>query len=391
MILGSKQKMINEIKTIGIVGGGQLGKMMILDAKRLGFKIVTLDPSPDCPSVSISDELIIGSFDDEKAYAELAKASDVITYEFEHINVSHLEAIKKNGTKVFPSVASLKIIQDKLTQKQALADAGIPIPAFETISTIKDLQNYFAKQQKPFMLKARCGGYDGKGNFLVKGEDSITEGFEALGGNVGKTLMVEELISFTRELSVIATRSQTGEVVVYPIAENVHINSILDTTTVPAGKINSDLQQKISEVAKNVMDCFKGVGTFCVELFIDDKNGNVWVNEVAPRVHNSGHYTIEACRVSQFENHIRAIVGLGLGSTELLVGGVVMKNIIGKSNKNASYTGIEDAYNISPNLNMHIYGKTQASKGRKMGHYTVTGKNVNEVKNVLEKIKIESI
>jgi 5-(carboxyamino)imidazole ribonucleotide synthase len=382
---------INGIKTIGIVGGGQLGKMMILDAKRLGLRVVTLDPSPDCPSASISDELIIGSFNDEKAYHELAKASDVITYEFEHINVSHLEAIKKNGAKVFPSITSLKIIQDKFTQKQALADANIPVPAFERVESLEELQAYFAKNPQAFMLKARCGGYDGKGNFLIKGEELIAEGFNVLGGNAGKTLMAEELIHFTRELSIIATRSQTGEIVVFPIAENVHINSILDTTTVPAAKIDSTLHNKISEVAKNVMDCFKGVGTFCVELFIDDNNGDVWVNEVAPRVHNSGHYTIEACRVSQFENHIRAIIGLGLGSTELLEGGVVMKNIIGKSNGNASYTGIEDAYRISPNLNIHIYGKTQVSKGRKMGHYTVTGKNVEEVKKILEKIEIESV
>jgi 5-(carboxyamino)imidazole ribonucleotide synthase len=383
--------MINGIKTIGIVGGGQLGKMMILDAKRLGFRVITLDPSPDCPSASISDEMIIGSFDDEKAYAELAKASDVITYEFEHINVSHLESIEKNGAKIFPSVASLKIIQDKLTQKQTLFDAGISVPVFEKVENLEDLQNYFAKNPQPFMLKARCGGYDGKGNFLVKGENFIQEGFDALGGNAGKTLMAEELIHFTRELSIIATRSQTGEIVVFPIAENVHVNNILDTTTVPAAEIDEKLHNKISEVAKNVLDCFKGVGTFCVELFIDDNNGDVWVNEVAPRVHNSGHYTIEACRVSQFENHIRAIVGLGLGSTELLTGGVVMKNIIGKSNGNASYTGIENAYKVSSNLNMHIYGKTQVSKGRKMGHYTITGKSVEEVKNIIEKIKIESI
>jgi 5-(carboxyamino)imidazole ribonucleotide synthase len=382
--------MINKINTIGIVGGGQLGKMMILDAKRLGFRVVTLDPSPDCPSASISDEMIIGSFDDAEAYAQLAEKSDVITYEFEHINVSHLEEVEKNGTRVFPSVASLKIIQDKLTQKQALADAHIPVPIFEAISTIEDLQKYYAEHKTAFMLKARCGGYDGKGNYLVKNEDSIAEGFYALGGSVGKTLMVEELIHFTRELSVIATRSQTGEIAVYPIAENVHVDNILDTTTVPAAEIDKKLHDKISEVAKRVMDCFKGVGTFCVELFINDHNGKVWVNEVAPRVHNSGHYTIEACRVSQFENHIRAVVGLGLGSTELLVGGVVMKNIIGKSSGEASYTGIEEAYKLSPNLNMHIYGKTQASKGRKMGHYTLTGESVGEVKNVLEKIEISS-
>jgi 5-(carboxyamino)imidazole ribonucleotide synthase len=382
---------MNKIKTIGIVGGGQLGKMMIFDAKRLGLRIVTLDPSADCPSASISDEMIIAGFNDAKAYAELAKKSDVITYEFEHINAAHLEEIEKQGAKIFPSVASLKIIQDKLTQKQALADSGILVPVFEKVESLADLQHYYAKNPKPFMLKARCGGYDGKGNFFVINENFIADGFSALGGYAGKTLMVEELINFTRELSVIATRSQSGEIVIFPIAENVHVDSILDTTTVPASEIDSTLHDKIFEVAKNVMDCFKGVGTFCVELFIDDKNGNVWVNEVAPRVHNSGHYTIEACRVSQFENHIRAIVGLGLGSTELLVGGVVMKNIIGKNSASASYTGVEEAYCISPNLNMHIYGKTKSAKGRKMGHFTVTGESVKEAKEILEKIEIESV
>jgi len=383
--------MINGIKTIGIVGGGQLGKMMILDAKRLGLRVVTLDPAMDCPSASISDEMIIAGFDSAEAYAKLAEVCDVITYEFEHINVSHLEAIEKNGAKIFPSVASLKIIQDKFTQKQTLADVGISIPAFEKAENIEDLQKYFAKNEKSFMLKARQGGYDGKGNFVVKNADFIQKGFETLGGNTGQALMVEELINFTRELSIIATRSQSGEVVVYPVAENVHVDSILDTTTVPAAEINEDLQEKIYTTAKSVMDCFKGVGTFCVELFIDDENKKVWVNEVAPRVHNSGHYTIEACRVSQFENHIRAIVGLDLGSTELLAGGVMMKNIIGKSNANASFTGIEEAYKVSPNLNLHIYGKTQSGKGRKMGHYTVTGKSVEEVKNILEKINIEAL
>ena len=380
--------MINNITTIGIVGGGQLGKMMILDAKRLGFKIVTLDPSPDCPCASISDELIIADFNDAQAYTELAKKSDVITYEFEHINAAHLENIEREGAKIFPSVASLKIIQDKFTQKCALADAAILVPVFEKIESLADLQNYYAKNPKPFMLKARCGGYDGKGNFLVKSEEQIAEGFDALGG---KMLMVEELIQFTRELSVIATRSQSGEIAVFPIAENIHKDSILDTTTVPASEIDGALHDKIFAVAKKVMDCFKGVGTFCVELFIDDANGTVWVNEVAPRVHNSGHYTIEACRVSQFENHIRAIVGLGLGSIELVVGGVIMKNIIGKTSAKASYTGVEEAYRISPNLNMHIYGKTKSAKGRKMGHFTVTGDSVEEVKVVFGEVMIASI
>jgi 5-(carboxyamino)imidazole ribonucleotide synthase len=379
--------MINGIKTIGIVGGGQLGKMMILDAKRLGIKIVTLDPSGDCPSASISDKMIIADFDHAEAYSELAESCDVITYEFEHINVSHLEELERQGVKIIPSVASLKIIQDKFTQKQALAAAKILVPAFEEVSGIEDIQNYYAEHKKAFMLKARCGGYDGKGNYVVKNADFIQEGFSALGEG-RRMLMVEELINFSRELSVIATRAATGEVVVYPIAENVHIDNILDTTIVPAAEMNDSLRLKISEVTRNVMNCLRGVGTFCVELFVDDESGTVWVNEVAPRVHNSGHYTIEACRVSQFENHIRAVVGLGLGSTELLVGAVAMKNIIGKAGGNNSFTGIEQACKY-PTVNVHIYGKTQASKGRKMGHYTVTGSSVAEVKTLLDEIKIE--
>jgi len=376
--------MINNIRTIGIVGGGQLGKMMILEAKRLGFRIATLDPGAACPAHSISDVHIEAGFEDKEGYLKLAEISDVITYEFEHINVAMLEQLEQKGHTVLPSVTSLKIIQDKLWQKQALLKHGIPVPKFTEANTLQDLQDYYAAAKKPFFLKSRKGGYDGKGNYLVRGADDIEAGFNRLGG---KELMIEELINFDKEVSVIATRAASGECVIYPIAENIHKSSILDTTTVPAA-VSAKEKAQIMDIAAKVMECFGGVGTFCAELFVG-KDG-VMVNEVAPRVHNTGHYTIEACRVSQFENHIRAITGLGLGSTDMTVGAAIMKNIIGGTGQDgaAKFTGIEAAYKF-PSASAHVYGKGEVKEGRKMGHVTVTGGSVKEVKTILSKINIE--
>ncbi|MCL2234168.1 MAG: 5-(carboxyamino)imidazole ribonucleotide synthase [Firmicutes bacterium] len=377
--------MTNQIKTIGIVGGGQLGKMMILEAKYLGFRIITLDPSEDCPSSSISDELIVASFSDKLAYEKLARMCDVITYEFEHIDAEILSELERKGHKIYPSVASLKVIQDKLTQKQALEKAGIPVPKFVGTSGVEEIFEYYDRHNKPFFLKSRCGGYDGKGNYHVKTREDIEIGFKQL----AHPLMVEELADFEKEVSVIATRGINGDIVVFPIAENVHENSILDTTTVPA-IVSKKMQPKIMDIAKRVMECFSGVGTFCVELFYNEKTGVVSVNEVAPRVHNSGHYTIEATRTSQFENHIRAICGLPLGSTEMIVPATIMKNVIGSNSGKAEFTGIEEAYEID-GVNAHIYGKSETKKGRKMGHYTVTGNSIEAVRNKLKKINIECV
>ena len=388
--------MINSIKTIGIVGGGQLGKMMILDAKRLGFRIAVLDPSLDCPCHAISDEHIVKSFDDRDGYLELAKMSDVITYEFEHINVAHLEELVKLGHTVYPSVNSLKIIQDKLWQKEALAKAGIAVPKFERAGSIDDLYAYYDRTKKPFFLKSRRDGYDGKGNYMVRDREDIKKGYQLLIGkgakqNTAERLMIEELVDFEKEVSVIATRGQDGQCVIYPIAENVHKNSILDTTVVPAN-LSKKTVDKIIEIAKQVMECFCGVGTFCAELFVNEKRGEVSVNEVAPRVHNTGHYTIEAVRTSQFENHIRAITGLGLGSVDMVVGASIMKNIIGGFGQDgkAGYTGIEEAYTVN-DVNVHIYGKSEVKEGRKMGHITLTAKTVAEAWEKLEKTDVKTI
>ena len=371
-------------KRIGIIGGGQLGKMMILEAKRLGFYIVTLDPTKDCPSHSISDEHIVAGFDDAKAYIELAGKTDVITYEFEHIHAMVLETLEQKGHTIYPSVASLKVIQNKYTQNEMLHKHGIPVPRFalaDSVWSIRELAEAHSYGY-PIMLKTTLGGYDGKGNALIRSEADINDAFRLLGGGE-RELMAEEFVDFEKEISIIACRGIDGSRVIYPAAENSHKNSILDTTIVPA-RVPQAAVEKATEIAHRVMEVFEGVGTFCVEMFVT-KDGGVSVNEVAPRPHNSGHYTIEGCLADQFENHIRAITGLPLGYTSLKTP-AVMINLIGQSNGVAKLEGLEEAYN-HPNVHIHLYGKRESKKDRKMGHYTVVDEDISKAKDLAYKLK----
>jgi 5-(carboxyamino)imidazole ribonucleotide synthase len=361
-------------KRIGIIGGGQLGKMMVLEAKRFGFYVVTLDPVADCPSQSVSDELIVAALDDVAALRELASKVDVITYEWELIGVDALKAIEAEGHEIHPSVRSLEIIQDKFTQKQALKDAGIPVPEFRRVESIADIGTG--------VLKTTKGGYDGKGVAVVRSAADIETAYNSLGGG-RKPLMTEEFIDFKLEISVLACRGIDGKAVIYPVAENIHSDSILDTTIVPA-RINADITAKAMDVAHKVMEVFEGVGTFCIEMFVtgDDE---VSVNEIAPRPHNSGHYTIEGCFANQFENHIRAIVGLPLGNTELKQP-TVMVNLLGQSDGKTALIGAEEAY-LDPNIRIHLYGKPESKRARKMGHFTVIDDTVEGALARAEKAK----
>lgn len=368
---------INPIKKkIGIIGGGQLGKMMILDAKRLGFEVVTLDPSKQCPSHSISDKHIHASFHDESAFKSLAEQVDVITYEFEHIHADFLEDLETKGHKVYPTAKSLKIIQDKYTQKSLLLKSGVPMPEFVKVKTVEDMIEAGKTFGYPYMLKATTGGYDGKGNAVVKDEEDVKNAFDTLGsGSV--SLMAEKFIKFTKEISVLACRGITGDIVVYPVAENIHRNSILDETIVPAA-ISESSEKKAMVMAHDVMEIFDGVGMFCTEMFVDEA-GDVYLNEVAPRPHNSGHYTIEGTLTSQYENHIRAIVGLPFGDVSLR-SPIVMRNILGSGSAGPTVVeGLSDAY-LNPNVKVHIYGKTESKPGRKMGHLTVIGKAIDAIR-----------
>jgi len=363
-------------KKIGIIGGGQLGKMMILDAKRLGFEIVTLDPSEKCPSHSISDKHIQASFHDEEAFNALAKEVDVITYEFEHIHAEFLEALEKKGHNVYPTASSLKIIQDKYTQKSLLKKSGIPMPEFVSVETVEDLKQAGEAFGYPFMLKATTGGYDGKGNAVVKNVTDIEKEFRGLGA--GKvSLMAEKFLNFTKEISVLACRGLNGDIVVYPVAENIHRDSILDETIIPAA-LDETSEKKAMEMAHDVMEIFEGVGMFCTEMFVDE-DGEIYLNEVAPRPHNSGHYTIEGTLTSQYEQHIRAITGLPLGDVSLR-SPIVMRNILGSGEEGPTViNGLEKVYENS-NAKVHLYGKECSKPGRKMGHLIVIGNDIEHIR-----------
>ncbi len=378
-------------KKIGIIGGGQLGQMMLLEAKKMGFYAVVLDPVEKCPCHSICDEHIVASFDDEKAFQLLAEKTDVITYEFEHINAKALERLEAKGYKVYPTAASLEIIQDKLTQKEAMLKANLPVPEFMIINNTDDMSAAGDKYGYPYMLKARTGGYDGKGNTVVHSYDDIPKAYAELGSGSIK-LMAEKMIDFKMETSILACRSLNGEIAVYPVGDNKHIDSILHETSVPANIPEKAAKQAMAAASK-VMEIFDGIGMFCVEMFVT-KDNCILVNEVAPRPHNSGHYTIEGCITSQFENHIRAIVGLPLGDTSL-ISPTVMINLLGEENYSGDtlVSGLDKAMALK-GVNVHIYGKVQTKPKRKMGHITVTSNSVSKAKSIAEEafnyIKIKS-
>jgi len=366
---------------IGIIGGGQLGKMMILEAKKLNFYISILDPTPDCPAHAIADHHIVADFDDEEAIRQLAEQSDVLTYEFEHIGVDVLIQLEEEGHTVYPTARSLKIIQNKHTQKQTLQGADIAIPVFQYVQAAADIADFAEEHSYPLLLKSCYGGYDGKGNRVVQHADDVNAAYAGLEGDHNE-LMVEEFIDFKCEISVIAGRDVRGNIVTFPIAENLHQDNILIQTTVPAAITSEEENQAVS-VAHEVLQVFDGKGIFCIEMFVTN-DGQVLVNEIAPRPHNSGHYTIEGCITSQFEQHIRAIAGLPLGDTSL-VKPSVMRNILGNTGpKPARYKGILEAMEIA-GVNPHIYGKTEVRPGRKMGHITTIGNNLTDIKEKCQK------
>ncbi|MCL2588882.1 MAG: ATP-grasp domain-containing protein, partial [Oscillospiraceae bacterium] len=264
-----------------------------------------------------------------------------------------------------------------------LEAAGVPIPRFALVESVADIRAQATQFGYPLMLKATLGGYDGKGNALIRDESEVESAFEALGGGA-RQVMVEEFVDFEREISIIASRGIDGSRVVYPAAENHHKNSILDTTIVPA-RVPDEAVAKAQEIASRVMEVFRGVGTFCVELFVT-RCGVVSVNEVAPRPHNSGHYTIEGCFASQFENHIRAIVGLPFGSVAL-ISPTVMVNLLGESVGRTELLGLHEAYGQDPDLKVHLYGKETSAIGRKMGHFTVVDQTVEGAIKKAERAK----
>ncbi len=361
------------IKTIGIAGGGQLGRMLAEAAHRLGFKVVVLDPTQNSPAAQVADAHIVGDFKDAVKLEELAGACDVMTFEIESANAQALEALAARGFPVHPTPKTLAIIKDKLTQKRFLQERGIPVAPF---CEAKDA----AHLGYPYILKTRFGGYDGRGNALVESDAGGASAAAKLGG---ENLYAEGFVRFERELAVVAARTEKGETVVYPVVETMHENHICVEVLAPA-PVSADIAEKAKEVAQRVLNAFDGAGVFGIEMFL--AAGTILVNEVAPRVHNSGHFSIEGSVTSQFENHIRAITGLPLGDAGMKVPAAVMVNILGERSGTAEPSGIPEAEAI-PGVKVHIYGKMETRPGRKMGHLTATADTLEEAKEKAERAR----
>ncbi|NIB98901.1 5-(carboxyamino)imidazole ribonucleotide synthase [Halobacterium sp. R2-5] len=358
--------------TVGVVGGGQLGRMLAEAASPLGVEVVVLDPTPDCPACPPAADQIVAEFDDDEAVRELAERADVLTYEIELADPAALADVsEETGVPVHPSPRTLETIQDKLVQDRAYADADIPVPAFRAVDDADGLEAAFDDLGRPLMLKMRTGGYDGRGNAPVESVAEARETFDGIGD-----MVAEELVDFDRELSVIAA-SGDGETATFPVAENVHEAEILRESVVPA-RTGESVREEATEVARDVLDALDGRGVFGVELF--EADGRILVNEVAPRPHNSGHYTIEGCHTSQFEQFARALCGLPLGDTGLRQP-TVMANVLGDPDaeeRPAELDGVPSALR-DDRVALHWYGKRDVRPLRKMGHVTVGGDDRGEL------------
>ncbi|MCJ1910247.1 5-(carboxyamino)imidazole ribonucleotide synthase [Planococcus ruber] len=352
-------KIILPGQTIGIIGGGQLGRMMAMAAKEAGFKIAVLDPAMDSPTGQIADIQIVAPYNDLHALEELAEASDVITYEFENIDVAGLG--KLSEIAYVPQGSELiRVTQNRIYEKQAIADAGVPIADYITASTYSELEEKSDQLTFPFVVKTARGGYDGKGQQTIhsKAELPLAEPLFENGECVA-----ESFINFTKEISVIIQRNVHGTMEILPIGENIHKDHILHQTIVPARVSDATIEQA-KDAANKIASHLEMIGTLAVEMFVLE-NGDILVNELAPRPHNSGHYSIEGTNISQFHQHIRAICGWPLRAPKLWAD-TVMVNILGEHV--APLTSKISQY---PNWSVHLYGKDEAKHKRKMGHVTI--------------------
>ncbi|MDK2854679.1 MAG: 5-(carboxyamino)imidazole ribonucleotide synthase [Thermococcaceae archaeon] len=361
---------------IGILGGGQLAKMMAQEAKKLGFKVAILDPQEEPAAKGVSDYHIVGSFKDENAIRKLAEISDVVTYDIEHVNVKTLKELEDEGFEIHPSPRVLEVIQDKLLQMEVMKKAGIPVPKFVKA----DKEEIIEKALKfgfPLVQKTRREGYDGKGVRIIRSENELDK-------LILEDSMLQEFVKIEKEIAVMVARDLEGNVAAYPVVE-MYFNeaNILDTLIAPA-RISEDLAEKAQKIAVKAVEALDGVGIFGVEMFLTP-DGKIYLNEIAPRPHNSGHYTIEACLTSQFEQHIRAIVELPLGSPELLLP-AVMFNLLGEGTGKPKVIGLKEALRY-PGVYVHIYGKSLVKPLRKMGHVTVVNKDLEKALEIANKVK----
>jgi len=397
-------------KRLGIIGGGQLGMMITEAAKNLSeyiSEITVLDPTENCPAAQAGAKQIVGDFKDELAILKLAEQSDIITYEIESGNTDVLSKLK---AKIEPSPSTLGIIQDKFSQKTFLSENELPVSQFYEITSLVDLHEKIKELGLPVLLKSRRDAYDGRGNFKITSSDEIEKAYHHFDG---KSLMVEKFVNFKMEVSVIASRNTKGDIATYPLVENIHENNILKMTIAPA-RVSDDVIKDAGEIARKTMEVLKGAGVFGVEMFID-QDDKILINEIAPRVHNSGHHTLQSCKTSQFEQHLRAILGLELGSTDL-IHKTVMCNILGPDGFEGKYKPVQKKGKGIPRDNANLesvitriktnmqtkkqmiqgtwlkmYGKDVSKSQRKLGHFNVVdisdSNNISDLLETVDEIK----
>lgn len=367
---------------LGIIGGGQLARMTAQAAVQLGCEVAILERSAGSPAAAVTTHCLVGDWNDAAWLARLAALSDVVTLENEFVDAEGLRVTEGMGARVFPRAATLGLVQDKWAQKQAFAAAGLPVARFAAVEREGDLMGVGADFGWPLVLKARRNGYDGKGNWLVRSAGEIGEGWERLGGNrlgenngEGRGLYVEAFCPYAAELAVMIVRGADGAVVDYPVVETVQHNHICHVVKAP-GAMPEEVRRAAAGIGRAAVEAVDGVGAFGVEMFLMP-GGEILINEIAPRVHNSGHYTIEGCVCSQFENHVRAVMGWPLGSTALRAPAAVMVNLLGAGKGSGRPRGLEQALAV-PGAHVHIYGKALSGAGRKMGHVTALGNSPEE-------------
>ena len=368
-------------KVLGIIGGGQLGMMITEAAKKMPdhiSKIIVLDPTENCPASQVGAEQIIADFKNKDAIIELSSKSDIITYEIESGDSDVLKSLEKD-VEINPSPETLRVIQDKFFQKTKLMENNIPVPEFVKVDGIDDIKETLKTYGYPALLKARRDAYDGRGNYKIDSEDEIKKAFEYF---KGQNLMLEKFIPFKKEVSVIAARNTKGQIKTYPLVENIHYENILRQTIAPA-RATPEVTKKAEEIAEKTMKILKGAGVFGIEMFVT-QDDDIVINEIAPRVHNSGHHTLESSKTSQFEQHLRAILGLDLGDTSL-IHNTIMYNILGSKNFEGQYKPIQMS---EKNVFLKMYGKKISKPLRKLGHFNLVGANGESMESLLEKIDV---
>ena len=374
-----------ENQRVGVIGGGQLAWMMAQEAPDLNLDLVIQTPSSDDPAVPLACDRVFAAIDDAIATAELAKTCGVITFENEFVDLDALKLLENQGVCFRPSISTLQPLLDKYDQRCYLQKIGLPVPTFQSFNLSRPLPFEY-----PFVLKARRHGYDGQGTYVIKGSDDLARLAPQILGN---KWLIEEFIPFERELAIMAARSVTGEIVFYPVVETQQVNQVCHWVMVPAN-ISPDLQTKIEDYTRLLLTELNAIGIFGIEFFLT-ASGNVLVNEIAPRTHNSGHYTLDACDISQFSLQLQAVTGRSLKQPVLQCQQAVMVNLLGYENAEGDYAQKRAKLAEIPQAFVHWYNKTESRIGRKLGHITVLIDDLahkNQSENLLSIIqKIEDI